>query len=196
MQKKPRVHRHEVTQPLDKSYRLIPLTQGQNALVDAEDFEWLNQWNWTAHWQPTNRSYYAVRCIPGIIKKQNQIKMHRVIMGCKLGEQIDHHSQNTLDNRKQNLRQCTPTQNSQNRKSCYGRFKGARWEKQSEKWRSSIRIHGQHKHLGIFGSEQEAALAYDAAAKIYFGEFALLNFPDQGSGTDAQTSLDKTLSAG
>ena len=54
-----RVKRHAVTQPLDQSYRLIPLTQGQNAIVDVEDFEWLDQWNWCAQW--TGRHFYAVR---------------------------------------------------------------------------------------------------------------------------------------
>ncbi len=46
---KRRMKRHAVTQPLDPSYRLIPLTQHQNAIVDTADFDWLSQWNWHAN---------------------------------------------------------------------------------------------------------------------------------------------------
>jgi hypothetical protein len=58
--KKP-VKRHEVTQPLDQSYRLIPLTQGKNTIVDATDFQWLSKWNWCAHYAPTTKTFYAER---------------------------------------------------------------------------------------------------------------------------------------
>jgi hypothetical protein len=34
----------------NQEYRLIPLTQGQFAKVDAADFEWLNQWKWCSNW--------------------------------------------------------------------------------------------------------------------------------------------------
>src|SRR5258706_13665947 len=58
---KPRVVRHEVTQPLNESYRLIPLTQNQNAIVDVEDFEWLSQWYWMAMFSPEADTFYVIR---------------------------------------------------------------------------------------------------------------------------------------
>lgn len=166
--RKNRVKRHVVTQPLDESYRLIPLTQGQNAIVDVEDFERLCKWNWCAHWKPRINSFYAVR-------SDGFTSMHRAVIGPD-SEEIDHRSHDSLDNRKQNLRQCTRAQNQYNRKvnrNNKSGFKGVRWEK--DQWRSRIKINGKLLHLGFFRSKEEAAKAYDDAAKIHFSDFAHLN---------------------
>jgi hypothetical protein len=69
------VHRHEVVQPQDPSYRLIPLTYGQNTIVDTENYDWLMQWEWEALWDPKTKSYYAVR-----YQRDKIIWMHREIM--------------------------------------------------------------------------------------------------------------------
>src|SRR5882762_1985840 len=106
MYKRHRVSRHEVTQPLDESYRLIPLTQGQNAIVDAADFEWLSKWNWQAQWDEHTKGFYARRALYG----GGAVIMHRLIYKspCK---QVDHKNHNTLDNRKLNLRGCNQQEN-------------------------------------------------------------------------------------
>jgi hypothetical protein len=52
-----RVARHSVEQPEDPSIRLIPLTQGQVAIVDVGDFAALDRWNWSAHWNPCTKSF-------------------------------------------------------------------------------------------------------------------------------------------
>ena len=170
MRKRYCVRRHAVTQPSDPSYRLIPLTQGQNAIVDATDFDWLSQWNWCASWCQFTQSFYAVR---------DKVKMHRVILGATKGKEVDHQNHNTLDNRRNNLRECTCAQNKMNRRRSR-RFRGVTWDGPTERWRAQIQANGKHMYIGLFYSEQEAALAYDAAAKIHHGEFATLNFP-QGS---------------
>jgi hypothetical protein len=59
--KRSAVKRHAVTQPLDTSYRYIPLTRNLNAIVDADDFDWLSKWNWHAVWNPCTKSFYATR---------------------------------------------------------------------------------------------------------------------------------------
>lgn len=174
---KRRMKRHAVTQPLDQSYRLVPLTQGQNAIVDAEDFEWLDQWNWYAEWCRFTNSFYAHRRLPNHGKI---ISMHAFILRCNMVEQGDHRNHDTLDNRKDNLRKCSSTQNHRNQRVCRGgssRYKGVSWHKQKGKWRATIKLTEKQKHLGFFFVEQDAALAYDAAALEYFGEFAHLNFP-------------------
>src|SRR6266705_3647435 len=89
------VKRLPVAQPLDKPYRFIPLTQGQIAIVDAADFDWLNQWNWCAHNHP-NGGFYAVR-VDYSHGRKDFLYMHKVILNCEcLG---DHKNGNKLDNR-------------------------------------------------------------------------------------------------
>ena len=168
---KPRVVRHAVTQPLDKAYRLIPLTQGQNAIVDLEDFEWLNQWNWFAMYSQKTETFYAVR-------NKNNL-MHREILKSLHGEDSDHRNHDTLDNRKENLRRCTRSQNNCNQgpnsRSTSG-YKGVTKCSKSAKWQAKIKVHRRIFHLGEFADAEDAARAYDAAAKKYHGEFAHLNF--------------------
>jgi hypothetical protein len=179
-QSKPYVVRHEVIQPYSEPYRLIPLTQGQNAIVDAQDFEWLSQWNWYAQWFSCTRSFYAAR-------RQNhkKIYMHLAILECKGGEKGDHRNRDSLDNRRQNLRKCTQTQNTHNqrlsRRNTSG-YKGVSWHTQRNKWSSNIRVNRKAVHLGTFYSREDAARAYDAAAIKYFGEFACPNFASSSEG--------------
>lgn len=179
MPKRP-IKKHPVTQPCDESYRLIPLTQGQNAIVDAEDFEWLSQWNWFANWSIHRRCFCARRQSSRNEQgKQRGIYMHRAILGCKPDEQCDHKNRNTLDNRKENLRKCTGTQNMCNTnkyKSNTSGFRGVSFFKKTSNWYAHIRVNTRLIHLGCFATPEEAARVYDDAARLYFGEFAHVNF--------------------
>ncbi len=156
----------------------------RNTLVDADDYEWLNQWNWNAHWDSHRRSFYVTRTIadysiPGK-PRWTCIRMHRVILNCSPGEDCDHKNHDTLDNRKKNLRKCSVAQNAHNRKiqsSNTSGFKGVTWTKTTRRWRVKITVNGCEKHLGYFHSLEDAARSYDEAAKVYYGEFAVLNFP-------------------
>lgn len=169
-----RMKRHAVVQPLDESYRLIPLTQGQNAIVDTEDFDRLSKFNWHARWYAKAKAgtFYAARWGNG-----KTIFMHQEILGHK---HTDHRKQNTLDNRKKNLRECTIQQNNCNqriRKDNVSGFKGVFKAKRKKRWECGIRVNGKRKHLGYFDTKEDAAKAYDRAALEYFGEFAHLNYP-------------------
>ena len=160
----------------------ILLTQDQVALVDDEDYYWLNQYKWNADWQPDARSYYASRSTEG-----RHFYMARNIMNCPKDRQVDHIDHNTLNNQRSNLRICTIDQNQQNRRitgNGTSRYKGVFWAKDRQKWRAGIGLRdvfGQKFHisLGQFDLEEDAALAYDDAAIEHFGEFAYLNFPRQ-----------------
>lgn len=168
------VPRPEVTQPLSKSYRLIPLTRNQIAIVDFRDFERLSQWNWVARYDKDTRSFYACRTTYQPIKKT--IQMHREILGCKCGEYTDHKNHDTLDNRRENLRKVTAAQNSANASkhiATSSGYKGVSLHK--DRWIARIWVQGRNKHLGCFSSRQAAAYAYDQAAKKFFGEFAHVN---------------------
>lgn len=171
---KRRVRRHEVTQPLDQSYRLIPLSQGKNAIVDAEDFERINQWNWSA--SSYRGKFRACRFTE---RNGRPTFMHHVILGIPHDTMIDHKSGDGLDNRKQNLRRCSNQQNSFN-KGMYSTntsgFKGVVLDKTSRKWKAQITVNGKGFSIGRFKTAEAAALAYDEAAKVVHGTFARTNF--------------------
>jgi len=167
---KRRVKRHHVTQPLNEPYRFIPLTQGQNAIVDATDFEWLNQWNWSALKSETGH-FYAHRW-----SGARHISMHRLILGLYGKQMGDHENGNSLDNRRNNLRKCNPSQNVCNRvrrSDSSNPYKGI--GPCNSGWRAYITKSGKRKHIGCFATAEEAAIAYNHVAKEMFGEFARLN---------------------
>jgi len=100
-------------------------------------------------------------------------------MKANSGEVVDHINHNLLDNRRQNLRICTPSENKRNRvlaKNNSSGYKGVNWSKGANKWRTQISINGKQKHLGLFNNILLAAEAYDSAAQKYYGEFAYTNF--------------------
>jgi hypothetical protein len=109
--------------------------------------------------------------------------MHRLLVEVNLGQEVDHINGNGLDNRKENLRVCTKSQNLGNQKKTklYGgvatssKYKGVSWDKRVQKWVAKIGINGKRVYLGLFEDEEKAAEAYNKAALEYFGEFALLN---------------------
>jgi len=95
-------------------------------------------------------------------------------------DQIDHINQIKDDNRIENLREATRSQNGMNRSSYNGtasQYKGVGWHKHANKWNAYIQINGKKIHLGYFTIEIEAARAYDRAAIEHFGIYANLNFP-------------------
>lgn len=161
----------------------IPLTQGQFAIVDDEDFEWLNLWKWCAMWSSGTKSFRAVRTDHYRElgqKKQKLVYMHRQIMNYPKGLMVDHVAHGTtLDNRRCNLRIATAVQNMQNKNRQANNkvgFKGVR-EVYPKIFYARICVKGKDIYLGCGEDPFELARSYDRAAIKYFGEFALLNFP-------------------
>jgi hypothetical protein len=154
----------------------IPLTNNMWALVDADWWHYLSQWNWCAQLSNNGR-WYAVR--------NGGICMHRIVLGVTDPNiEVDHiDRENTLDNRRENLRPATHPQNKWNTgliKTNSSGLIGVSWQtfrSGNGKWKVQIRHNGQRIHLGLFADKIDAALAYDAAALKYHGEFAVLNFP-------------------
>lgn len=172
-----RVKRHDVVQPSDSSIRLIPLTLGKNALVDAADYEFLRKWNWYAHYCPRGQCFVARRREG---KRGPLLSMHRELLRPPDGIEIDHKNHDTLDNRRCNLRFATGQQNLLNRrahKDNRSGFKGVCWSSEKGKWKAEIQSQKVRKHIGYFETPEDAARAYDRHATVLHGEFAFLNFP-------------------
>ena len=140
------------------------------AMVDDEDYEYLMQWNWQVH--ISNRAQYAKR-----LDGNKVIMMYREILKCNSTTLIvDHINHNGLDNRKENLRTATRSENAKNRKgSGKSKYLGVSWHWRIKRWFAGCHVNKKRIHLGSYKTEEEAALAYNEAAKIYHGEFANLN---------------------
>ena len=168
----------------------IPLTDGYVALVDDEDYERVMRHRWHAEIERRPGKgrpdvVYARRSIncgkyPDGRQKIRGERLHHFILGTR--ERTDHIDLNGLNNQKANLRVVTSSQNGANRRkklTSASRFKGLSIVAGRGIWRARIQVNGQYRHLGYFHNEEEAARAYDRAAAEAFGEFALLNFPEE-----------------
>ena len=134
----------------------IKLTQGKVALVDDDDFEYLNQWKW--HARKDCNTYYARRT-----KNRIPLYMHHDIIGKPIkGIVTDHIDGNGLNNQRYNLRHITHRQNGQNRHGKKtSQYVGVRLFR--NKWESQITINGKSKYLGLFIKEKDAHEAYKKA---------------------------------
>lgn len=168
--------------------KTIELTRGMSAIVDDEDYEWINKWKW----QCSTRGY-AIRNTnvidAGGKKKTVSIHMHRIIAETPQGKITDHINGNQLDNRRCNLRVCSSSQNQANKNAISGNYKGVTWWKKGDGWEANICHEGDQMCLGYYKSEIDAAIAYDKAATRLFGEYARLNFP----GIDFSSYMPKRI---
>jgi len=157
----------------------IPLTKGQHAIVDAADFERLNAYKWTA--SARGGAFKAVRRRrvgePGTGR---YVYMHRDLMGAAEGAEVDHANRNPLDNRRDNLRLATRSQNGANRAAWRTSLPKGVHVAGVGRWVARIRVNGRQLHLGTFSSPEAAAKAYDAAAEAAWGSFACKNFAGEG----------------
>ena len=153
----------------------IKLTQGKFAIVDDADYEWLNQWKWQA--TKPRKVWYAVRW--------KSIRMHREIMGLKKGDGLstDHRSGNGLDNRQENLRVCTCSENLQNLHNPRGpsscKYQGVCRDRTNNKWMAYITKNRKQITIGRYKNKDKAARAYDKKAIELYGPDAKTNFPKE-----------------
>jgi hypothetical protein len=168
--------RYPEPEPPNDKVRYIALTKGMFAIVDAEDYDELMKYRWTAFY--TCGKWYAGRNSKGTC-----ILMHRQIMKAPKGKVVDHHNGMSLDNRKANMRLCTYSQNNINRRprSKTSKYKGVCRDKRRNLWRATVAYKGRSIQVGRYTDELEAARASDYASVQFNGEYAWLNFPEEWS---------------
>lgn len=170
--------RTQVTRPIEVRGHIafVPLTQGAVAIIDAADVERIEQFTWSL-----NCSQTAVYASAALFRRC--VRLHRFLLDLPPGRRVDHRNGNGLDCRRSNLRIATPKQNGANtrlsRRNRSG-FKGVYLRQGRAKWVAQIKHDGRSKHIGTFETPEAAALAYDRAARLAYGEFACVNFPLPG----------------
>lgn len=149
----------------------VRLPNGLTVFVDPEDVPLISQHVWQAC--KSHRTNYARG---GSCRKGTRVLMHNLIFGVRDGYRVDHKDGNGLNNRRSNLRWATRAQNAANNS---GGVRGrSKFWGVSGGWVATIAHNNKRIRIGVFATEEEAARAYDEAAKKYHGEFARLNFPE------------------
>ncbi len=154
--------------------KYIQLSQGKKAIVDNNIYEELRKHRWYT-FNGLKTDYAASK----IGLRGKTVFMHRMILPPPKGMFVDHINHNGLDNQRNNLRICDASQNQQNRgknKSNLTGYKGVSWDKTRNKWKAQIMINRKQLCIGRYKTAEEAAHAYDKAAKELHGEFAETNF--------------------
>lgn len=164
-------------------YALVPLVPCGFVMVDIQDLALVLKYSWRIVTDHRSRNPRAKTNVGRTL-----IEMGRLILGaCGRGTYCDHVNGNTFDCRRANLRPATHAQNCWNSRKRTHRsktqptspYKGVHWDSSAKRWRVQLRAgKGIRISIGQFKTAEEAALAYDTAARKYHGEFARLNFPD------------------
>lgn len=152
--------------------KYITLSNGRECLVDDDDFEYLSK----TKWHDDSRGY-AIR---GAVREdgvRTTEKMHRIIINAEKGKLVDHINGLPWDNRKENLRIVTDTQNARNTKMYNTNKSGYKGVAvyNGKKWTAQITVNYRKLHLGVFEDAKVAAEVYNDAAVEHFGEYAKLN---------------------
>lgn len=154
--------------------KVLEISKGMQTLLDDDTYDWLSAWRWCPVMD--RRGYTYVRRTS---REEGTLLMHRLITGAQKGFVVDHINHNTLDNRRENLRLCTRSQNAQNaygQRETSSKYKGVCFERRGlKRWRASMKLDQKSIFIGNFATEREAARAYNQRAKSTFGEFAKLN---------------------
>lgn len=145
-----------------------------DCLFDDQDAPQITPFKWYSRPSTDGRRIYAVTSIAG-----KTVYMHRLILPTT--NDVDHVNRDGLDNRRENLRGATRSQNMANGGSKGGssRYKGVALMRRvkGDRWGAWIMVNRQNRYLGTFLTEEDAARAYDDAAYEAWGDYAHLNLP-------------------
>lgn len=139
-------------------------------LIDDEDWTLVSNHNWCV--RKIHKTFYA------FTTTRKPFSMHRLILGAKKGEIVDHIDRNGLNNQRTNIRICNTSKNAVNAlypKRTTTNYRGVWKNEKKNRWHSRIRTSEGRLYLGSFLTAEEAAIAYNKAALKYHGDFAILN---------------------
>ena len=149
---------------------LCTVKTGRSFLIDKEDLTFVQKYRWSV----SSDGY-----VLGVDAKGKKVKLHRLLAHAKEYEVVDHINGNPSDCRRSNLRVTTQYHNTFNSRlpiSSTTGYKGVCWDKRRKRYMAHIHPNGKMIFLGYYDDIKEAAIAYDNAALLYFGEYARLNF--------------------
>lgn len=147
----------------------VAIGHGFEVVVDLSDLPIVEGGRWLLLSTPTGHAYAYRR-----VKDDPIQLMHRVLLSAPKGTPVDHVDGDGLNNRRSNIRLCTPTLNQANkiveRRNKLG-LKGVD-ENRPGKFRATIKPDGKSVFLGSYATKEEAAAAYRGAARVLWGAFA------------------------
>ncbi len=154
------------------------IVAGHTVQIDRDNLHLLEDRgpNWFI-WMGQSGIRYVVRRVTtnGVCRWQ---RLHRLVIDAPTESFVDHINGNGLDNRRCNLRLCTQAENSANQRSTRtgsSKYRGVSRYRDGKRWVAQIKRLYKNKHIGLFMSEKQAALAYNRVAEELYGEFARLN---------------------
>lgn len=154
---------------LSGEYGIGYTSKGEEFYFDLEDYNKIKDYCWF-----NTKGYICALC------DNKRTLMHRLVTNCPDNMVVDHigGEETRSDNRKQNLRICTISQNNMNRKITNRNTSGVvgvAWDKNKKKWEATIRINKKQIHLGLFDNFEDAVDTRKQAEEKYFGEYSYDN---------------------
>ncbi len=163
---------------MSKPWRYIDVHPKHKAKIDSEDFAKVSKHKWRVITRDSER----MKVVTTIMTDEGprQLTLGKLIMKPPRGKSVfARRYQEGLDYRKSNLIVCTKKELQRalpkGRTDGSSEYKGVSYLPKLKKWRARIRVDGELISLGVFKSENDAALAYNKAAKEYFGNIAYQN---------------------
>jgi hypothetical protein len=153
---------------IDGDTAYVYLREAHEAAIDVADIHLVEGRRWRLLVGKLGHSY----AISGYSINGDFTTMHRRLLGTPDDKFVDHKDGNGLNNRRDNIRNCTPAQNNANKMMARLSLVGASLDKRSGMYKSVIGHNGQMIQLGTFATKEEAAAAYQGASRVLKGEFS------------------------
>jgi AP2-like factor, euAP2 lineage len=162
-----------------KEWKFLPVRPSYQAKVDAEDYDRLMKHTWRVITKPSGRKKVVTNIVDSE-GKNRQISLGQFLMSPPPGKMVyPRRFMEGFDYRKENLIVCTMAERQKilpkSRRHGTSRFKGVSFITSKKQWRAAIKVNKKSITLGHFKTEEDAALAYNKAAREHFGDQAYQN---------------------